>query len=220
MAAPRTDTRDRIIRSAARLFQRQGYLGTGLVQVVEECAAPRGSIYFHFRGGKEELALEVIELWERDTVTLLERCVERTHGVPGALVLLAQTLADTMQRSGFVQGCAVSTMALEVAPACETLREACDRLFREWQGTLRRHFVAAGLSEGRGEALASLVVSTLEGALILARTNLNTAPLIIAGQELANLVSASLAISGQERTSDAAQDVLAARPEHGGRMSA
>jgi TetR/AcrR family transcriptional repressor of lmrAB and yxaGH operons len=193
MAAPRTDTRDRIIRSAARLFQRQGYLGTGLVQVVEECAAPRGSIYFHFRGGKEELALEVIEFWERGTVNLVDLCVESALDVADAVVVLAQTLADTIERSGFVQGCAVATMALEVAPASDALREACDRLFREWQGSLRHHLIHAGIGMERAESLASLIVSALEGALILARTSLSTEPVVIAGQELSTLVSACLA---------------------------
>jgi len=193
MAAPRTDTRDRIIRSAARLFQRQGYLGTGLVQVVEECAAPRGSIYFHFRGGKEELALEVIELWARGTVDLVDICVDSAEDVAGAVVVLAQTLADTIERSGFVQGCAVATMALEVTPASEALREACDRLFREWQGSLRHHLIHAGVSVERAESLASLIVSALEGALILARTSLSPEPVVIAGQELSTLVSACLA---------------------------
>jgi TetR/AcrR family transcriptional regulator, lmrAB and yxaGH operons repressor len=45
--------------AARRLFREHGYLGTALSDVVTESAAPRGSIYFHFPGGKEELATEV-----------------------------------------------------------------------------------------------------------------------------------------------------------------
>jgi TetR/AcrR family transcriptional regulator, lmrAB and yxaGH operons repressor len=193
MAAPRNDTRDKMIRSAARLFQRQGYLGTGLVQVVEECGAPRGSIYFHFRGGKEELGLEVIDLWEHGTVHLVHRCAEKAKNDPAEMVvLLAKSLADTMQRSGYVQGCPVSTTALEMTPASETLRVACDHLFVEWQGALCGHFVQAGLSEDRAGALASITVSALEGALILSRTSLSTKPLEVVGQEMSSLVTASL----------------------------
>lgn len=182
-----------MIRSAARLFQRQGYLGTGLVQVVEECGAPRGSIYFHFRGGKEELGLEVIDLWEHGTVNLVHKCAEKAKGDPAEMVVnLAKSLGDTMQRSGFVQGCPVSTTALEMTPASETLRVACDHLFVEWQGALQGHFVQAGLSEERATALASITVSALEGALILTRTSLSTRPLEIVGQEMSALVTASL----------------------------
>ena len=51
-------TRRRLVGAAARLFQRQGYSGTGLRQILQESGAPRGSLYFHFPGGKEQLATE------------------------------------------------------------------------------------------------------------------------------------------------------------------
>jgi len=55
----RSDSRDRMIAAARRLFRAHGYFGTALSDVVAESAAPRGSLYFHFPGGKEELATEV-----------------------------------------------------------------------------------------------------------------------------------------------------------------
>lgn len=182
-----------MIRSAARLFQRQGYLGTGLVQVVEECGAPRGSIYFHFRGGKEELALAVIEYWARGTIDLVHRCARNANDAAGMITLLAESFAATLERSGFVQGCAVATTALEMSPASDRLRAASDRLFVEWQAALRDHLVTAGLPGDRAEPLGNLIVSTMEGALILARTARDTRPLYLAGQELAAVVMASLA---------------------------
>ena len=59
-AEERTDTRERIIRVAAELFRRQGYDGTGLNQILDESGAPRGSLYFHFPGGKQQLAVEAV----------------------------------------------------------------------------------------------------------------------------------------------------------------
>ena len=52
-------TRERMVESATRLFMAQGYAATGLKQIIEEGEAPRGSLYFHFPGGKEELAVAV-----------------------------------------------------------------------------------------------------------------------------------------------------------------
>ena len=48
-----------MITAARRLFREHGYMGTALSDVIAESAAPRGSMYFHFPGGKEELAVEV-----------------------------------------------------------------------------------------------------------------------------------------------------------------
>src|ERR1700741_2509808 len=55
----KTDSKERVVAAARRLFRERGYVGTALSDVVSESAAPRGSIYFHFPGGKEELATEV-----------------------------------------------------------------------------------------------------------------------------------------------------------------
>src|SRR3954453_16265016 len=56
-----TDSRQRMVRSAALLFREQGYSGTGFRDVIEHSGAPRGSIYHHFPGGKAELAAATVE---------------------------------------------------------------------------------------------------------------------------------------------------------------
>ena len=56
-----SDSKQRMLAKAAELFQKQGYSGTGLKQIIEESGTPRGSLYFHFPGGKEELAVEALQ---------------------------------------------------------------------------------------------------------------------------------------------------------------
>ena len=198
MAARRTDTRDRMIRSAARLLQRQGYVGTGMLDVVEDANASRGSVYFHFKGGKEELALEVLVLRRREVRNLVRRCHGSTIDAALTVRRLAQAFAERMSRSGFVEGCPVATIALETAASHESLRQECDGYFVTWQSALARHFVDAGMSTTRADAMATMTVSVLEGALVLCRTSVSTTPLEIAAAELASLVSAEL-LAGDAR---------------------
>ena len=66
-----SDTRDRLIRSTSRLLRTQGYAATGLNQVMAEAEAPRGSMYFHFPGGKVELAGAAVDRFaERSTARM------------------------------------------------------------------------------------------------------------------------------------------------------
>ena len=58
----RTDSRSRMIEAAFELFRKRSYHATAFSDVVQESGAPRGSIYFHFPGGKQQLAREVIAL--------------------------------------------------------------------------------------------------------------------------------------------------------------
>ena len=54
--------RAKILEMAARLFQSQGYSATTMSQVLQESGAPKGSLYYYFPQGKEQLAIEAIGL--------------------------------------------------------------------------------------------------------------------------------------------------------------
>ena len=76
-----TDTRERIIRTAAELFRRQGYDGTGLNQILDVSGAPRGSLYFHFPGGKRQLAVEAVAASGELLGKGMERSLDSTDDV-------------------------------------------------------------------------------------------------------------------------------------------
>ena len=54
-------SREAFVEATGELLRRQGYAATGLNEIVARSGAPRGSLYFHFPGGKQELALAAME---------------------------------------------------------------------------------------------------------------------------------------------------------------
>src|SRR4051794_14034814 len=105
-----------MVAAALELFGRRGYHATAFSDVVEAGSVPRGSIYFHFPGGKEELARAVTEA---ATVEIVGLCDEAAAGAadPAEFVhALVGIVATRLVNTGYQRGCAVATMVLELAP--------------------------------------------------------------------------------------------------------
>ena len=165
----RTDTRSRMIHAAAELFRQRGYHATTFSDVVRESGAPRGSTYFHFPGGKQELAREAIAR-AGDEIEELVAQAARHADDPGSLVrALAQLLASRLERSGYQSGCAIATTVLELAPRDEEFSADFASVFARWRAALVTRFEPLGIAPDRAAVLADLTISAFEGALVLSR---------------------------------------------------
>ena len=172
----RTDSRSRMIAAAAELFRQRGYHATTFSDVVRESGAPRGSTYFHFPGGKAELAREAISR-AGDEIEEMVGEAARHADDPGALVrALTQIFADRFERSGYHSGCAIATMVLELAPGDEEFTADFDSVFARWREALVTRLEPLGIAPGGAAAIADLVISALEGALLLSRAARSTEP--------------------------------------------
>ena len=165
----RTDSRSRMLQAAAELFRQRGYHATTFSDVVRESGAPRGSTYFHFPGGKQELAREAIARAGDEVEELVDQAARHADD-PGSLVrALAQLLASRLERSGYQSGCAIATMVLELAPHNEQFSADFDSVFARWRAALVGRFQPLGIAPDRAAVLADLTISAFEGALVLSR---------------------------------------------------
>jgi TetR/AcrR family transcriptional regulator, lmrAB and yxaGH operons repressor len=172
----RTDSRSRMIHAAAELFRQRGYHATTFSDVVRDSGAPRGSTYFHFPGGKAELAREATARAGEEIEELVGQAA-RHAGDPASLVrALAQIMAGRLERSGYQNGCPIATMVLELAPRDAAFSAAFDSVFARWRAALTARLEPLGLAPGRAAALAGLTISALEGALVLSRAARSTEP--------------------------------------------
>ncbi|MEU9017869.1 TetR/AcrR family transcriptional regulator [Actinomadura sp. NPDC048394] len=186
--APRGETRERVLRTAAELFQRQGYHGTGLNQVLAESRAPKGSLYFHFPEGKEQLASESVTLAGREVGESLAQAVLAAPDARSGIAAMAEYFARNLIESDFAKGCPVATVALESAAESEPIRSACDTVYGEWQQGIALALRGWGVPEDRAEPLAATVLSSLQGALMLARVQKDTTVLRTVTAHLADLI--------------------------------
>lgn len=182
MARPPSDSRGRLVSTARRLLRRQGYQATGIAQLVTDSGAPRGSVYFLFPGGKEELAVLAIEQSAAEFTDLI-RTAAQAPDLKTFMSLIADHLAGELRESGYTDGCPISTVTLDATPASETLSRACADAYRTWTEALTSALIGFGVNTERAGDLAVLMLASVEGALLLARAQRSIRPLeIVHGQ--------------------------------------
>lgn len=189
-------SRQRMIETTLRLLRRQGFSATGMNQIVEESGAPRGSIYHHFPGGKEQLAVEALRTAGRLVVARLRERLDSEQDLGDAIRSFADTFASEFAESGYQRGCPVGNAAMDACATSGTIREVCEEIFTEWQSLLAVRIARAGYSKEEATSLAEFIVSSLEGALILCRARQSAEPL----QRVAERVAALLAIGPKPKS--------------------
>jgi len=184
-----SDSRQRMLQAAGRLFQRQGYAATGWRQVVAEGSAPWGSQAHFFPGGKDQLAAEALaaegERLRREIATALARL----H--PADMISAwADMAARQLEASDWAEGCPIATAALERAHLSDAVGDACHGALASWVEAFADAMVARGADAGDARVLATVVVAGMEGGLLMARSARQAAPLATVAAELAGLVRA------------------------------
>lgn len=187
MAKP-TDSKEKTLAAAAKLFCRQGYHGTALQDILAASGAPRGSLYFHFPRGKEEIAEGAIALGDKAVRAFIAQIAQTSRNAESFVVNLAKGMAANLEASDFREGCPLATTVLEIATDSEAIGKAAREAFAAWEREIAQALVRFGSGEKQAAAIATAILSQLEGALLLARTYRSLQPMRRAEDTLRLLV--------------------------------
>lgn len=195
--ARRSDTKDKLLAAAAQLFRRQGYWGTGLAEVTETGQAPWGSLYHYFPGGKEQLGVEALARSGAGYQHLIDKVFTDHADVVAAAEAFFGLMIESLERSGYADGCPIATVTVDVASRSEALRQACSSVLESWTDQIAGHLQAR--YGDRAHDLAVFALSAFEGAMILSRAHHDTGPLRTARDLVAEMLrSAGEPKVGQE----------------------
>lgn len=186
-------TRKKLVDATAALLRRQGYHATGLSEIVAESGAPRGSLYFHFPGGKDELARAALLASTAEWRARIDAATRGARDLGEAIDATVTLLADDLELSGWDNGCPVAAVALEATS--ESVRSAVQEHFESWLDIVAARLAAAGVAAAPARQLATVALSSLEGALLLARVTRSRAPLVAVGQALRAMIALATASS-------------------------
>lgn len=195
MAESARGPRERMVFSAAQLIRRDGVTATGMREVAAHAGAPRGSLQHYFPGGKEQLVGEAVEWAGRYAGKRATRYLaELAEPSPSLLfAAMVRQWTDEFEAVGFGGGCPVAAATVDCSDSTESVRAAAAAAFGRWASSVAAALVALGFPPPRASALATLMISAIEGALVLSRAHHDVAPLVAVARELGPFLDAEWA---------------------------
>ena len=183
-------TRQRIVSKAAAVFNQHGYSGTSLSELMEETGLEKGGIYRHFES-KEDLAVAAFDYsWSE----IKRRRMEVLDAIPNPLGKLHGMVDSFATKPSAVPGgCAIMNTAVDSDDGNPLLRAHARSALREWLDYLEE-LVSQGISQGEidpktsATGIASILIATLEGSLMMSRLTNDRAALSVAREHLHNLL--------------------------------
>ena len=189
-------TRRRIVEAAAPIFNRRGYEGSSLNELMEATGLKKGGVYRHF-SSKEELAAEAFDYtWEAAWKARLLHLDEKANGIEK----LKQLISNFVEyRSPVAGGCPLLNTAIDADDGNPVLRARVAKALRSWLSWLQTIVEQA---DERGETrpgvdpklVAALIVASLEGALMMSRTQRNDEALRLVQSHLNRYLESEVAV--------------------------
>jgi TetR/AcrR family transcriptional regulator, lmrAB and yxaGH operons repressor len=186
-----TNHRDQILLTTRDLVENQGFQATGLNQIVRESGAPKGSIYYYFPEGKDEIVAEAVLSAGQQMSQHIHNHLAGKDDAAEAIQAFISELANHIEESGFRAGGPITIVASESATTSERINRACQKVYTNLHEVFTKKLIMNGVGAERAESMAWMIISTIEGAVILSRTFHNVNPLLEASQQLTSLIRLS-----------------------------
>ncbi|MEP6470172.1 MAG: TetR/AcrR family transcriptional regulator [Chloroflexota bacterium] len=186
--------RQRMVASAVNLLARRGLQSTSFSEVLEHSGAPRGSVYHHFPGGKDQMIASALDVAGGRAIDLLDQ----KAGAPAEDIAswFLNIWREVLIRGKFEAGCAV--LAVAVAADSPELLDQAAQVFRTWRRRLAELLEQGGLRAADAARFAAVLVASSEGAVVLARAEQSLEPFDLVAEQLVDQVR-SLSHVGAQR---------------------
>lgn len=184
-----------MVETVAQLVMRQGFHGTSLSEILEQSDAPRGSLYFHFPGGKDELIAEGARQAITQASQAMRDAFEQADDAAAGLAAFFDLLIKMELETDYHFGCPVNALVSDAMETATPLAEICREGIQQWEAIYKEAFIQDGITPGRAETLAAFVLAAEEGAILMARAKRDIAPLETVRDQLATMIRAEASTS-------------------------
>ena len=185
-------TKARIIRQAATVFNQQGYAGTSMADIMQATGLKKGGIYNHFKS-KDELALAAFDYAESLMVQRIWSVVKTERNAIARLDALVSSYLPYIDDPPIAGGCPILNTAIETDDTDSPLRDRALAAINAWRSLIIR-IVQRGVKKGEIEAtvepdeIATIIICNIEGAIMISKLTNNPVHLKRAIAHLQNYI--------------------------------
>jgi TetR/AcrR family transcriptional repressor of lmrAB and yxaGH operons len=172
----RRGTKQRMLDSAVLLLRERGAAGVTVDAVLAHSGAPRGSVYHHFPGGRNEMVLGAVRQAGDYIATMVDESAAEGD-VQQMVHRLVAFWKRALTKTEYRAGCPVAAMAMDSRDVVPDAGDVVRDVFARWRTSLVEALSASGFAAPRAQRLATLIVSAIEGAIILCRAHRDLSPL-------------------------------------------
>jgi TetR/AcrR family transcriptional repressor of lmrAB and yxaGH operons len=184
-------SREKLIEAAITLMRRSGLSGAGINEIVRESGAPKGSVYYYFPKGKQQIVKEGLEQYSERVVTFIDSTLSSKRKPGEKVKALFNAFAERVEAGEFRHSCPVGTVCLDLDSELEDLRFVVAAAFDKYVKAIEAHFPFQ--DRRRAKSFAGLLLTAIEGAYIRGRADASSKPFREAGAWLAELVERAAA---------------------------
>ncbi|MCU0463185.1 MAG: TetR/AcrR family transcriptional regulator [Anaerolineae bacterium] len=173
MVSKGQQSRERIIREAAALFNVRGYAGTAMSDIIDAVNIQKGGIYRHF-DSKEAIMLAAFDYAMQQRIEQVEQTVRQGETALDRLGAICDSFTTLIESVELPGGCPILNAAIESDDLYPPLRAKVQAGLDTLRAVIQQ-VVADGKSSGElhpfanGDVVASLLISACEGGLMMSR---------------------------------------------------
>ncbi|MGH1349636.1 MAG: TetR/AcrR family transcriptional regulator [Methyloligellaceae bacterium] len=179
----KSDAKEKLIKTAARLFRQRGYHAVGLTEILDESGAPKGSFYHHFPEGKDELAEHCLRYSSGRLVNSIDEAFENARSFNDGVQAMTKAIGYWFKESNYELGCPIATVILETTPQSERIQQTAQEIYKGWVSVIKKHAARLGeTSFENNNDKAEAVILAFEGAWVLSRIQRSVKPFELAAR--------------------------------------
>lgn len=187
-----SSAREDMLTAAVELFRARGYEGVGVAELLAKSGAPRGSLYFHFPGGKQQIGAEVVGRVSDEVALRFRGLHESGVDMDTFIEVVFKTTAKESQDRDYCATCPMAAIATGFGASDDKLAAAVRDAFNSWEREIAIAANARGMSEANAAVFASAMMTAMEGAFVISKAQRTSAPHVNASRAIKALAKSLL----------------------------